>query len=214
MKAYRKLDAVISRGGYEDWVQKVQTERTETARDMMGYVDQESPPLERLAQSLESKLSLRDKNKRSFFDLAKSPLDAEIEALQADLDRKTSELSQFLNRFSEKRRVLNQKALTEWFKRSLFVGLLTAGIVVVVCADERSRKKFVQRESIRQQEIASHDISWVCCNSAAPSRVSSSRLRARFSQMLRFILASNPRPVRFRIRYRQSWTSCPRQILP
>ena len=36
MKAYRKLDAVISRGGYEDWVQKIQTERTETARDMMG----------------------------------------------------------------------------------------------------------------------------------------------------------------------------------
>ena len=50
-----------------------------------------------------------------------------------ELDKKTSELSQFLNRFSEKRRALNQRALTEWFKRSLFVGLLTAGIVVVVC---------------------------------------------------------------------------------
>jgi len=133
MKAHRKIGALMSRGGYEDWVQKVQTERTETARDMMGYVDKESPFLERLAQSLESKLSVRDKNKRSFFDLAKSPLDAEIEALQTDLDRKTSELSQFLNRFSEKRRVLNQKALTEWFKRSLFVGLLTAGIVVAMC---------------------------------------------------------------------------------
>jgi len=134
MKAHRKIGAVMRRGGYEDWVQKVQTERTETARDMMGYVDKESPPLERLAQSLESKLSLRDKNKRSFFDLAKSPLDTEIEALQTDLDRKTSELSQFLNRFSEKRRVLNQNVLTEWFKRSLLVGLLTAGIVIVVCA--------------------------------------------------------------------------------
>jgi len=132
MKAHRKIGAVMSRGGYEDWVQKVQTERTETARDMMGYVDKESPPLERLAQSLESKLSVRDKTKRSFFDLAKSPLDAEIEALQADLDRKTSEHSQFLNRFSEKRRVLNQNVLTEWFKRSLFVGLLMAGILVVV----------------------------------------------------------------------------------
>ena len=132
MKAHRKIGAVMSRGGYEDWVQKVQTERTETARDMMGYVDKEIRPLERLVQSLESKLSLRDKTKRSFFDLAKSPLDAEIEALQADLDRKTSEHSQFLNRFSEKRRVLNQNVLTEWFKRSLFVGLLMAGILVVV----------------------------------------------------------------------------------
>jgi hypothetical protein len=132
MKAYRKLDAVISRGGYEDWAQTVKNERNEIAHDMMGYVDKESPPLERLAQSLESKLSVRDKTKRSFFDLAKSPLDAEIEVLQADFDKKTGELSQFLNRFSEKRRVLNQKALTEWFKRSLFVGLLTAGILVVV----------------------------------------------------------------------------------
>jgi hypothetical protein len=134
MKAYRNLEAVIGRDGYRDWVQKIQTERTEIARDTMAYVGQEIPPLERLTQSLESKLSVRDKTKRSFFDLAKSPLDAEIEALQTDLDRKTSELSQFLNHFSEKRRVLNQKALTEWFKRSLLVGLLTAGIVIVVCA--------------------------------------------------------------------------------
>jgi hypothetical protein len=133
MRAYRKLDAVISRSGYKDWAQTVKTERNEIARDMMDYVDKESPPLERLAQSLESKLSLRDKTKRSFLDLAKSPLDAEIEVLQADFDKKTGELSRFLNRFSEKRRVLNQKALTEWFKRSLFVGLLAAGILVVVC---------------------------------------------------------------------------------
>ena len=134
MRAYRKLDAVISRGGYENWVQKIQTERTETAKAMMGYVDQERPGFERMAQSLESKLSLRDPTKRSFFDLAKSPLDTEIEALQAELDRKTREISQSLNRFSEQRRVLNQKALTEWFKRSLLVGVLTAGIVIVVCA--------------------------------------------------------------------------------
>ena len=129
----------------------------------MGYVDQERPPLERLAQSLESKLSLRDKTKRSFFDLAKSPLDAEIEALQADLDRKTSELSQFLNRFSEKRRVLNQKALTEWFKRSLFVGLLTAGIVVVVCGDDSRPQEIRPARSYPSAKARQHDISWVCC---------------------------------------------------
>ena len=43
MKAHRKIGALMSRGGYEDWVQKVQTERTETARDMMGYVDTREP---------------------------------------------------------------------------------------------------------------------------------------------------------------------------
>jgi hypothetical protein len=140
MKAYRKLDAVISRGGYEDWARSVTTERNEAARDMAGYVDRERPGLETLAHSLESNLSARDKTKRSFFDLAKSPLDAEIEALQVELDKKTSEFSQFLNHFSEKHRVLNQRALTEWFKRSLFVGLLTAGIVVVVCGVSASAR--------------------------------------------------------------------------
>jgi len=134
MKAYQKLDAVVSRGGYENWVQKIQTERTETVQEMMRYADQERPGFERMAQSLESKLSLRDRTKRSFFDLAKSPLDTEIEALQAELDRKTREIARSLNRFSEQRRVLNQTALTEWFKRSLLVGVLTAGIVIVACA--------------------------------------------------------------------------------
>ena len=134
MKAYRKLDAVISRGGYDNWAQRIRTERDETVRDIMAYLDQERPGFERMAQSLESKLALRDKSKRSFFDLAKSPLDTEIEALQAELDRKTREISQSLNRFSDQRRVLNQKALTEWFERSLLVGVLTAGIVIVVCA--------------------------------------------------------------------------------
>ena len=140
MKAYRKLDAVFSRGGYEDWARNVTTERNEAARDMAGYVDRERPGIETLAHSLESKLSLHDKTKRSFFDLAKSPLDAEIEALQVELDKKTSEFSQFLNHFSEKRRALNQRALTEWFKRSLFVGLLMAGIVVVVCGVSASAR--------------------------------------------------------------------------
>ena len=214
MKAYRKLDAVISRGGYEDWVRNVTTERNEAARDMAGYVDRERPGLETLAQSLESKLSLRDKTKRSFFDLAKSPLDAEIEALQVELDKKTSEFSQFLNRFSEKRRALNQKALTEWFKRSLFVGLLTAGIVVVVCGVIVVCKKFVAPQIYQPARNRQSRHLLVLLQQRRAKSVSSSRLRARFSQMLRFILPSNPRPVRFRIRYRQPSPSCPRQILP
>ena len=65
--------------------------------------------------------------------MTKYPLDGEIEALQAELDSKTAEIIQILNRFSEKRRALNQKALTEWFKRSLLVGFFAAAIVVVGC---------------------------------------------------------------------------------
>jgi hypothetical protein len=57
--------------------------------DMMGYVDKERP-LERLANP--GVKAAPDKNKRSFFDLQVS--DAEIEALQTDLDR-NQRLSQF-----------------------------------------------------------------------------------------------------------------------
>ena len=119
--------------GYEDWVQNVRFGRDTMARDAVAYIERKRPALENLSQSLEAKLSLREKTKRSLFDLAKSPLDAEIEALQAELDGKTDELARFLNRFSKTRRLLNQKALTDWFQRSLLVGLLSAAIVVVVC---------------------------------------------------------------------------------
>jgi hypothetical protein len=82
-----------------------------------------------LALSLDSKKAIRDRTKESIFKLSKSPLDSEIEALQAELDKKRNELSQLLGRFSDGRRDLNQKALTEWFGRSLLVGLLIAATV-------------------------------------------------------------------------------------
>jgi hypothetical protein len=133
MKAFRKLDAVILGGGYDDWVQKAKLERDTKAREAMAYIERQRPALETLSQSLETRLSLREKTKRSVFDLSKSPLDSEIDALQADLDGKIYELTRFLDRFSKMRRSLNQKALTDWFQRSLLVGFLSAAIVVVVC---------------------------------------------------------------------------------
>jgi hypothetical protein len=133
MKAFRKLDAVFRRGRYEDWVQNVRFGRDTMARDAVAYIERKRPALENLSQSLEAKMSLREKTKRGLFDLAKSPLDVEIEALQTELDGKTDELAQFLNRFSKTRRLLNQKALTDWFQRSLLVGLLSVAIVVAVC---------------------------------------------------------------------------------
>ena len=133
MMAFRRLDAVFRPGRYEDWVQNVRFGRDTMARDAVAYIERKRPALENLSQSLEAKLSLREKTKRSLFDLAKSRLDAEIEALQAELDGKTDELAQFLNRFSKTRRLLNQKALMDWFQRSLLVGLLSVAIVVAVC---------------------------------------------------------------------------------
>ena len=164
---FGRLDAVIRRGGYEDWVQKVRLERDTMARDAVAYIERKRPALETLSQSLESKLSLREKAKRSFFDLAKSPLDAEIEALQAELDGKTNELAQFLNRFSKTRRLLNQKALTDWFQRSLLVGLLSAAIVVAVCGlSVAARNLSNTKPSASKMKVT--DISWFCCSSAAP----------------------------------------------
>jgi hypothetical protein len=133
MKAFRKVDAVIRRGGHGGWVQNAKFERDTMARDGVAYIERQRPVLEALSQSLETKLSLREKPKRSIFDLTKSPLDREIDALQADLDGKTEELTRFLDRFSRTHRILNQKALTDWFQRSLLVGFLSAAIVVVVC---------------------------------------------------------------------------------
>jgi hypothetical protein len=133
MNAFQGLDAVFRPGRYEDWVQDVRFGRDTMARDAVAYIERKGPALENLSQSLEAKLSLREKTKRSLFDLAKSPLDTEIEALQAEVDGNTDELAQFLNRFSKSRRLLNQKALTDWFQRSLLVGLVSAAIVVAVC---------------------------------------------------------------------------------
>jgi hypothetical protein len=130
MKAFRKLDAVILFGGYDDWVQNVKFERETMARDGGLYVERQRPVLETLSRSLETKLSVREKTKRSVFDPTESSLDREIDALQADLDGKTDELARFLDRYSRTRRLLNQKALTDWFQRSLLVGFLAAGVVV------------------------------------------------------------------------------------
>ena len=49
-----------------------------------------------------------------------------------ELDKKRNELSQVLGRFSETRRYLNQKALRQWFYRSLLVGLLIAAALTLL----------------------------------------------------------------------------------
>src|SRR5581483_2200915 len=129
MTIYRRMDSTVGRSAYEDWIQELKAERNNLVRDTVRDIESQRQIADSLSRSLESKKALRNRTKESIFTLSKSPLDSEIEALQAELDRKKNELSQVLGRFSESRRYLNEKALREWFHRSLLVGLLIAATV-------------------------------------------------------------------------------------
>jgi hypothetical protein len=126
MKIYRTIDSMVGGNGYEDWIQQVRAERSNLVQKAVQDVEIQRQVADSLSRSLESKKASRDRTKESIFKLSKSPLDSEIEALQVELDKKRNELSQSLARFSENRRHLNEKALREWFHRSLIVGMLMA----------------------------------------------------------------------------------------
>ncbi len=126
MKIYRRFDSMIRRNNYEDWIQQVKAERNNLVRDTVRDIESQRRIADSLSRSLESKKAIRDRTKESIFKLSKSPFDSEIEALQVELDKKRNELSEVLGRFSESRRYLNEKALREWFHRSLIVGMLMA----------------------------------------------------------------------------------------
>jgi hypothetical protein len=126
MKIYRRIESIFGRSAYEDWVQQVTAERNNLFQKAVHDVESQRRVADSLSRSLDSKKAIRERAKQSIFKLSKSPLDVEIEALQAELDIKRNELSQALSRFSEGRRQLNQKALREWFHRSLIIGLLVA----------------------------------------------------------------------------------------
>ncbi len=128
MKAYRRLERLIGRDGSTDWGEIIR-ERNKLATSLVEYVERQRPLLDQISRSLEMRLALRAKTKRGFVDFTKTPLDAEIETLQSELDRKTAELSEQFAVFAERRRSLNRKALLEWFKRSLLISLSLAGIV-------------------------------------------------------------------------------------
>ncbi len=129
MKIYRRIESIVGRNSYEDWIQQVKMERNDLLRDTVRDLESQRQIADRLALSLDTKKAIRDRTKESIFKLSKSPLDSEIEALQAELDKKRNDLSQLLGRFSTGRRYLNEKALREWFHRSLLVALLTAATV-------------------------------------------------------------------------------------
>src|SRR5919106_580154 len=126
MKIYRRIESMVGWNGYEDWIQNVRAERNDLVQKTVQDVENQRQVADSLSRSLESKKAIRDRAKESIFKLSKSPLDVEIGALQAELDKKRNELSQVLGRFSEGRLHLNQKVLREWFHRSLLVGLLMA----------------------------------------------------------------------------------------
>jgi hypothetical protein len=132
MKIYRRIERMVGRDAYEDWIQQVKTERNNLVRDAVRDIEVQRQIADSLSRSLESKKAIRDRTKESIFKLSKSPLDSEIETLQVELDKKRNELSQVLGRFSETRRYLNQKALRQWFHRSLLVGLLIAAALTLL----------------------------------------------------------------------------------
>jgi hypothetical protein len=133
MRIYRRIDAIVGRSAYEDWVQQIKAERNNIVRDAVRDIESQRQIADSLSRSLGSKKAIRDRTNERIFKLSKSPLDSEIEALQVELDKKRNELSQVLGRFSEGRRSLNQKVLTGWFGRSLLVGLLI-GATVTLCS--------------------------------------------------------------------------------
>jgi hypothetical protein len=140
MKIYRRIESIFGRSSYEDWVQRTTAERNNLFQKAVQDVERQRRVADSLSRSLESKKTVRDRAKESIFKLTKSPLDIEIEALQAELDIKRNELSQALGRFFEGRRHLNQKALREWFHRSLIVALLVAaGLAIPAGAISLSR---------------------------------------------------------------------------
>src|SRR5918996_297396 len=131
MKIYRRIESIFGRSSFEDWIQPVMAERNNLVQKTVQDVENQRQVADSLSRSLESKKAIRDRAKESIFKLNKSPLDVEIEALQAELDKKRNELSQVLGRFSETRRHLNQKVLSEWFHRSLIIGLLISASLIL-----------------------------------------------------------------------------------
>ncbi len=131
MKIDRRIEGIVGRSVYEDWIQELKAERNNLVRDTVRDIESRRQIADSLSRSLESKKALRNRTKESIFTLSKSPLDSEIEALQAELDRKRNELSQLLERFSESRRYLNEKALRDWFHRSFLVGLFIAATLTL-----------------------------------------------------------------------------------
>jgi hypothetical protein len=132
MKIYRRIESIVGRDSYEDWIQQVGAARNKLIRDTVREIKNQRAVADGLSRSLESKKAIRDRTKESIFKLNKSPLDSEIEGLKVELDKKRNELSQVLQRFSEERRYLKAKALREWFHHSLLVGLLLALTVTLL----------------------------------------------------------------------------------
>src|SRR5207247_1237407 len=84
MKIYRRIESVVGHRSYEDWIQQVRAARNNLIRDAVQDIERQRQIADSLSRSLESRKALRDRTKESIFKLSKSPLDSEIEALQAE----------------------------------------------------------------------------------------------------------------------------------
>ena len=126
MKAYRAVDSALKRNGYPGWIKTVKAERDALLSNTLRKAERQSKTADRIFLALKSKKSLRESIKNSRVRMNTQALDNEIAALQTQLDRGKNSLLKTLERFSKRRRSLNQKALREWFTRSMLVAFLIA----------------------------------------------------------------------------------------
>jgi len=119
IKPYRIIDATLKRGHYAAWIQELKAERDSVVKNTLQEAEKHANAANSIALTLEGIKSARAR-------MNAQSLDNQIATLQAQLNQESEALSQILQLFSEQRRSLNQKALRDWFTRSILTGLLLA----------------------------------------------------------------------------------------
>ncbi len=133
LKAYRAIDLAFKLNDYPTWTKKMNAERESLLDETLKAVARHGKNADTLLLALEARKSLSDRIKESQTKIETKALDREISDLKTRLDGERDSLIFIRDQFSEKRRSLNQKALREWFIRSLIVGVLVAVFLSLSC---------------------------------------------------------------------------------
>ena len=144
MKIYRRIESMVGRTAYEDWIQQVKAERNNLVRDTVREIESQRQIADSLSRSLESKKAIRDRTKESIFKLSKSPLDSEIEALQVELDKKRNELSQVSGTFFRKPPPLKPESAKEMVPSLFARRVAYSGKLDSIVRGDFAQPKFVE----------------------------------------------------------------------
>lgn len=132
MKVYAYIDSAIARRDYPLWAEEIGAERTALLEETLRSTERQSGNAEGLSLLLESRRSLLERVKNSKARMNTQALEKEMTQLQALLDSEKGALLYTLQQFLRKRKSLDQKALREWFLRSLSVSFLLSIVIAVV----------------------------------------------------------------------------------